>query len=108
MKLDRPSALRALGNGIAPELTPITIDGAVAGETALFFAGDGGTIVVGDALINVEPYGFALLPKKYCSDQEEMRRSLWQLLNFSFERLLFAHGYPLVASTQERLEEVLQ
>jgi glyoxylase-like metal-dependent hydrolase (beta-lactamase superfamily II) len=108
LKLDGPSAFRVFGDGIAPELTPITIDGAVAGETALFLAGDDGTVVVGDALINVEPYGFSLLPKKYCSDQEQLRRSLRQFLNFSIERLLFAHGYPLVDSTRERLEEVLQ
>ena len=50
------------------EFGAIPIPGAAAGETAFHFPADGGTIVVGDALINLEPYGFALLPVKYCRE----------------------------------------
>jgi glyoxylase-like metal-dependent hydrolase (beta-lactamase superfamily II) len=107
-KLDGLISILPAGKKITSQLTAITIDGAAPGETAFYFADDGGTVVIGDALINVEPYGFVLLPEKYCSDQKEMRRSLRQLLDYSFKRLLFAHGYPLVSSARERLEDILR
>ena len=93
---------------VAREFTSIAIAGAAVGETAYHFLADGGTMVVGDALINLEPYAFALLPEKYCSDQKEMRRSLRQLLDRPFERLLFAHGLPLLRSARARLETLLR
>ena len=86
----------------------ISIDGAATGETAFHFAEDGGTMVVGDALINLDPYGFALLPAKYCSNQKSMRRSLRRLLDWPFERLLFAHGPPILAGARAQLETLLR
>ena len=93
---------------IGPALMAITIEGAVEGELAFHFADQGGTLVVGDALINVKPYGFSLLPAKYCADQRQMRHSLRRLLDFAFERLLFAHGEPLVRAARTRLEALLR
>ena len=92
---------------IAPQVTAIPIDGAAPGEMAFHFADDGGTIVIGDALINFEPYGFALLPPKYCTDQKKMRRSLRQLLARPCQRLLFAHGTPILSDPLARLEALL-
>ena len=80
---------------IASNITPIAIDGAAPGETAFHFEGDGGTIAFGDALLHLEPYGFALLPAKYCSDQKAMRRSLRQLLDWPFERRLLSQKLPV-------------
>jgi hypothetical protein len=94
--------------GLAPELTPVEIEGGPAGETAIHFAGSGGTMVIGDALINFEPYGFALLPAKYCSNFKVMRRSLAQLLDYSFDRMLFAHGLPVLSHARERLEQLMK
>ena len=68
-----------------------------AGEIAIYLARDGGTLIVGDALINFEPYGFAFLPEKYCTNEKQMRRSLRRLLDYDFERMLFAHGTPIIA-----------
>jgi glyoxylase-like metal-dependent hydrolase (beta-lactamase superfamily II) len=95
------------GKEVEPGVSAIAIDGAASGETAFHFADDGGTMVFGDALINFEPYGFTLLPTKYCSDQKEMKRSLRRLLDWQFERLLFAHGTPILTSARERLERLL-
>lgn len=89
-------------------ITAIAIEGAADGEMAFHFAGNGGTIVLGDAVINLDPYGFSLLPAKYCAAQKIMRRSLRQLLDFSFGRLLFAHGMPVLASARTRLEILLR
>ena len=85
-----------------PGLAAITIEGAASGEMAFHFADSGGTLVVGDALINFEPYGFTMLPAKYCSNQKQMRGSLRQLLDWPFERLLFAHGSPILSSARAR------
>lgn len=89
-------------------LNGIAIDGAPAGEIAILCESDGGTMVIGDALINFEPYGFALLPAKYCSNQKTMRRSLVKLLDYSFDRMLFAHGTPILSDARQRLEQLLR
>jgi len=88
-------------------LEPIEIEGAVAGEIAIYHRSNGGTLIVGDALINLESYGFTFLPSKYCLDQKLMRRSLRKLLPLPVERILFAHGNPLVSKAGERLRELL-
>lgn len=85
----------------------ITIDSGPAGEIALHCDQDGGILVVGDALINFGPYGFGFLPAKYCSNAKQMRRSLRKLLDYRFERLLFAHGMPILSGARDRLERLL-
>jgi glyoxylase-like metal-dependent hydrolase (beta-lactamase superfamily II) len=85
----------------------IGIEGAGEGETALHYDRDGGTFIIGDALINFEPYGFTFLPAKYCSNQKQMRRSLRKLLAYKAERMLFAHGTPILSGASERLQGLL-
>lgn len=85
----------------------IPLPGGAAGEVAIFTPLNGGVVIVGDALINLSAYGFSFLPEKYCSDGKELRRSLSQLLAFSFETMLFAHGQPIVAGARRRLETLL-
>jgi Metallo-beta-lactamase superfamily len=89
-------------------LTAIAIEGGPAGEISIHWDAKGGTMVVGDALINFEPYGFALLPAKYCSNFKTMRRSLSKLLDYPFERMLFAHGIPILSRARERLDLLLK
>jgi glyoxylase-like metal-dependent hydrolase (beta-lactamase superfamily II) len=96
------------GGEMMPGIAAISIEGAASGEMAFHFADSGGTLVVGDALINFEPYGFTLLPAKYCLNQKLMRGSLRQLLDWPFERLLFAHGSPILCSARARLETLLR
>ena len=96
------------GGEIMPGVAAIPIEGAASGEMAFHFAENGGTLVIGDALINFEPYGFTLLPAKYCSNQRQMQGSLRQLLDWPFERLLFAHGQPILTSARTRLETLLR
>ena len=89
-----------------PDLEAVEIPGAAPGEIALYQRSNGGTLILGDALINLEPYGFAFLPAKYCLNPKQMRRSLGKLTSFSVERILFAHGTPIVARAGERLREL--
>jgi|ERR1051326_5021810 hypothetical protein len=95
---------RSFGHG----LIAVPIEGAPAGEVAIYREADGGTLIIGDALINFEPSGFALLPAKYCSDPKAMRRSLPKLLDYGFERMLFAHGTPILSGARQRLEQLLR
>jgi len=87
---------------------PIEIPGGPTGETAIYHARDGGSLIVGDALINFEPYGFAFLPKKYCTNEKQMRRSFRRLVDYDFERMLFAHGTPIMQSARKKLEQLLR
>lgn len=86
----------------------IEIEGAVAGEIALYHPLNGGTLIIGDALINFEPYGFSFLPRKYCLDQKQMCCSLGKLLALPVERMLFAHGTPILSGAGDRLRELLR
>ena len=95
------------GGKICDELAVIGIEGAAAGEIVLHSATNGGTLITGDALINFEPYGFTFLPHKYCSNEKEMRRSLRKLLTRKAERMLFAHGPPILSRAGERLQQLL-
>jgi len=89
-------------------LTAVQIEGAVRGEIAVHSDAGAGVVVMGDALINFEPYGFTFLPAKYCSNVKVMRRSLLKLLAYSFDRMLFAHGTPILVGARRRLEQLLQ
>ena len=95
---------------IAPAsgLTIIPVAGAPAGEVALHDARSGGTLIIGDALINFGSHGFDLLPAKYCANAKLMRRSLRALLDYEFERMLFAHGTPICANARSRLIALLE
>ena len=104
-----PGAIPTGGGGpFAPRLTAVSIEGAAIGEIAVHCDRAMGTIVVGDALINFEPYGFTFLPAKYCSNFKLMRTSLLRLLDYSFDRMLFAHGMPILSGAREHLETLLK
>lgn len=96
------------GEILTPGLTAIEIDGAPAGEIAIHSAANAGTVIIGDALINFVPDGFAFLPAKYCSNARVMRRSLRKLLDYAFERMLFAHGLPILTGARQCLELLLR
>jgi Metallo-beta-lactamase superfamily len=93
---------------LPPSLTAVQIEGAVAGEIAVHSEAVGGIVIMGDALINFDPYGFTFLPAKYCLNVKAMRRSLPKLLDYSFERMVFAHGVPILSGARRRLEQLLE
>jgi hypothetical protein len=95
------------GEVFSKGLTAIAIDGGPSGEMALHHNDNEGTLVVGDSLINFEPHGFGLLPAKYCLDPKLMRRSLGKLLDYTFARMFFAHGGPILFGARARVERLL-
>jgi hypothetical protein len=78
----------------------VTLEGFAPGETAFWIDG---ILVLGDALLNIAPYGFSILPDKYCAEPKRARESLKKLLRFPVEILAFAHGLPMVSQAAERL-----
>lgn len=94
------------GEAISNGLTAVALDGGPAGEMALHYDDNGGTMVLGDALINFEPHGFSLLPAKYCLSAKLMHRSLGKLLDYPFDRMLFAHGTPILSGARARVEQL--
>jgi glyoxylase-like metal-dependent hydrolase (beta-lactamase superfamily II) len=95
------------GQRVGQAFDVIMIEGAVPGEIALFFDDDGGTLIIGDALINFEPYGFKFLPPKYCTNHRKMKASLRRLSDLTVERIFFAHGLPIVSRACSRLRGLL-
>jgi len=78
----------------------IALPGYGPGETAFLHEG---TLIFGDALINLEPEGLRLLPEKYREDKKRSLRSLVALEELKPEVLLFAHGHPIIQSASSRL-----
>ena len=85
---------------------PIPLPGAGEGETA-FFHNSTGSLVLGDALINLAPHGLMLLPDKYCTDPSLLRKSLGKILDFPVRRIFFAHGDPILSSPLPLLSKIL-
>lgn len=106
----KPSRLGEIARGVAfaGDLGVIEIEGAAPGEIALYLPANGGTLIVGDALINFEQYGFTLLPRRYCQNHKKMRVSLCQLLTKPAEPMLFAHGTPILSEASSRLRQLLR
>jgi hypothetical protein len=96
------------GGKICAELEVIAIEGAVAGEIALYDPLKGGTLIVGDALINFEPPGFTVLPRKYCLDEKRLRQLMWERLTRPAQRMLFAHGTPILSGANAHLRRLLE
>lgn len=98
----------APGTVVIPGLEIIAINGAAAGEIAIYRDDpNGGTLVIGDAVINSGSYGFTVLPAKYCSSPKLLRQSLRQLPDHAFERIFFAHGTPILSHGRSRLADLL-
>ena len=95
------------GDMILDSIQVIEILGAAPGEIALYLPANHGSFILGDALIHFDPYGFAFLPAKYCTDYKLMQQSLRKLLDYQSDRMLFAHGTPILSEARSRLEHLL-
>jgi hypothetical protein len=82
----------------------IALEGFAIGETAYL---NDGVLILGDAIINLPPFGFSVLPDKYCEDPKLARESLKKLLRLPAGMLVFAHGLPIVADASAKLATLL-
>lgn len=85
----------------------VELPGFGLGEVALLTAGPEPVLVVGDALIHMESFGFDLLPAKYCQNRKQGEKSAKQLADLDFEVLCFAHGTPLRGLAREKLRSIV-
>ena len=99
-----PDATAADGELLPGGMRVVTLPGAAPGEIALI---GNGAACIGDALINLPPEGFRILPAKYCSDPAALGNSLRKLLSYEFQVMTFAHGTPLIGEGPRRLEQLL-
>jgi Metallo-beta-lactamase superfamily len=95
------------GERISRTLQIIAVEGAAAGEIALVSNFGSGTLIIGDALINIGSYGFTFLPPKYCLNHRKMKKSVARLIDHAFDRMFFAHGLPIVSGAKLRFSELL-
>ena len=84
------------------ELEVRSLSGAAPGEVC-FYQPKRKLLILGDIVINLDSFSFALLPDKYATDVKEMRRSLQLLTALDIKTICFAHGLPIVSDAAERL-----
>jgi glyoxylase-like metal-dependent hydrolase (beta-lactamase superfamily II) len=97
------------GEIILDVLRAIALPGGANGETAFYWPGLGGVLIIGDALINLDATGFDFLPDKYCNDARRLRETARKQLHFplGLRIIAFAHGAPMVTSAKERLDTLI-
>ncbi len=86
---------------VGGSLEVIDLQGAGMGEIALL--NTNGWIHFGDAVINLEDTGLAVLPPKYCIDAQLLAVSLKALPALSFHSATFAHGSPIITDAHARI-----
>ena len=86
---------------VAGNLKVVELPGAAFGEIALVHPGGG--LHFGDAVINLESTGLALLPDKYCTAPKQLKESVQALPLANVEVATFAHGPVLSQGTGARL-----
>ena len=90
---------------VGGSLAVIELSGAGPGEVALL--GENSWIHFGDAVINLEDTGLAVLPSKYCADARQLTGSLRHLESLPFTRATFAHGFPILEDARARIGAIL-
>ena len=88
------------GDKIESSCRILHLPGKTEGEIGIYIEEDGGTLILGDALVG-DPMGkVKLLPKEKIQDQDRLEQSLQRLRTLSFERLLVGDGEPLLAGAK--------
>ena len=80
--------------------------GGAEGELALRLSRDS-LVICGDAIVNLPSRQLELLPDKYCRDPALLRGSLRELVGQPFNRLVMAHGSPVLENASSRVAALL-
>lgn len=82
-------------------------DGKSPGESAFLLERDGGTLVIGDALIG-KPHGsLSLLPADKFKDVKKAKAGLAALMGYAFDTVLVGDGVSILASGKEAVRQAL-
>lgn len=92
-------ALKA-GDRVEGRCEVVPLPGKTPGEIGLLVAGEGGTLIVGDALIGDPPGGLRFLPPEKIKDPALLKASLQALRRLDFERLLPGDGEPILSGAK--------
>ncbi len=88
-------------------------DVSFADEVSFFVRGEGGTLIVGDALCGgrkdrgVPDGSLWVNGPEYFPDLQAARRGLSKLKAYTFERLCFAHGSPIMQRAKEKFDHLI-
>ncbi|HEY5893475.1 MAG TPA: hypothetical protein VIT91_09610 [Chthoniobacterales bacterium] len=101
-------ALPLLVEAFAPHsrLRIVELPGAAPGEVGILIE-DSRTLILGDILINLNNFGFGLLPDKYATAPKQLRQSLHKIASIEPKALLFAHGPPILSNAHTRLVNLM-
>jgi len=88
------------GDRVGAGCAIVHLPGKTEGEIGLHIEGDGGTLIVGDALIGDPMGALRFLPKEKIRDQDLLEKSLQKLRALSFERLLPGDGEPILSGAK--------
>lgn len=89
-----------------PRLRIVELPGAAPGEIGILIE-ESRTLVLGDILINLDNFGFGLLPDKYATSPKQLRQSVHKIASLTPTALLFAHGPPILSNVSARLADLL-
>ncbi|PCI39644.1 MAG: hypothetical protein COB53_02985 [Elusimicrobia bacterium] len=84
------------GEVVAGKCKILSLPGKTPGEIGILFEDDGGTLILGDALIGDPLGGLRFVPKEKIKDYDQLLKSVQSLRTINFERLLTGDGEPLL------------
>lgn len=106
------------GEALPAGLTAIGMPGTFRGETV--FRREGGVLLSGDALFNIQPEDHGLMmkmlgfprhlgamPRLFMDNRKRADASYRRLLEHDFDKILVSHGAPILSDGKERLRAAL-
>jgi glyoxylase-like metal-dependent hydrolase (beta-lactamase superfamily II) len=108
------------GETLSGGLTTIEMPGTTLGETIFRHEPDGGILLVGDSLMNLQPeqrgflmklakfpVGLGVMPKWVMEDKKRAPESYRKLLDYDFDKIFVSHGEPVLSNGKGQLEKVI-
>ena len=112
------------GDTVPGDLKAILLPGTFRGETVFLDSREGGSLIAGDAIFNVDleefglagtamgaigwPDGLSTMPRFLMRDEARAIKSYEQLLEWDFARIFMTHGKPVLADAKPPLRTALK
>lgn len=112
------------GARLPGDLRALALPGCFRGESAFLLDDAGGSLVVGDAFMNLDltryglagaamrtagwPQGPGVMPRLLMQDEDEATAAYRRLLRLDFRRILPTHGTPVLSDARAALQAALE